>query len=197
MPDDAAQSDSDAGGSGGLMYGSRGWIIVFLVVILEAAFFVVLLATKSDKEPADTDVNTSLGRYSADNFMEKKLDLNNLSYSIPMPSGQPMTLAMSLTLIMQPTPKEIREKVNITPEDWAKFDAVLKKLEPWIKDQLNQSINKMSSSELITDRGQQQIRELVKEKVNTKLDSLDLKLSSENVSKRRIQEVLITSFYFN
>lgn len=196
MPDDVAPPDNDGGG-GGLMSGSRGWIIVILVVVIEAAFFVGLLVTKSDKKPADTELGSGMDMYTAEDFMQKEHTMDKLNYSIPMPSGQPMTLAMKLVLVMQPTPQEIREKVSITPEDWMKFEMIIKKLDPWIRDQLTRFINKMSSSDLSTDRGQQRIREFVKEKVNDKLATIKLDLSDKNISHRRVQEVLITNYYFN
>ena len=188
----------DEGGGGGLMSGSRGWIIVISVVVLEAAFFSALLYFKSDKAPADTEIGEGLtGRKNLEEFMHLEHKMEKLTYSIPMPSGQPMTLAMDLVLVMEPTPREIREKISISQEDWAKFAEAVKKMDPLIRDALNRRINRMTSSELGTDRGQQMIREFVIESVNYQLQQLNLQLSNDKISKDRVREVLITNYYLN
>lgn len=193
-----ADDEEMDGGSKGLMSGTRGWIIVLACVVLEAAFFGVLLYFKSDKAPADTDIGDGLtGRRNLSQFMHLEHKMDKLTYSIPLPSGQPMTLAMDLVLVMEPTPREIREKIVITPEDWAKFAEAVKKMDPLIRDALNRRINRMTSSELATDRGQQMIREFVIEKVNYQLQQLNLELSNDKISKDRIREVLITNYYLN
>ena len=200
MPEEGGQSEPvGGGGGGGLMTGNRGWIIVLAVVILEAAFFIVLLKFKSEKTPADTNVGGGdLAEQTMEDFIKDKIPLDKLSYSIPMPSGQPMTLAMDLVLVMGRTDTEIREKIMLTGPDWDKFREAVTSMVPWIKDQLNRTVNKMSASELSTDRGQQQIRDIVRERVNTKLNSMKWeKLSNPKISKDRITDVWITNWYFN
>lgn len=196
MPEDSGQSDVAETG-GGLMTGNRGWIIVFAVVILEAVFFSILLKLKSDKAPADTTQEASLASQTPDDFIKDKIILDKLNYSIPMPSGQPMTLAMDLTLVIGKTEKEIRDNVQLQPTDWAEFMKVLESMKPWIKDQLNRAVNKMSSSELSTDRGQQLIRDTVRERVNSKLNTFKFQLSNDKIEKDRVTDVWITNWYFN
>ncbi len=199
MPEEGGQNEPAGGESGGLMTGNRGWIIVLAVVILEAAFFIVLLKFKSEKTPADTNVGGGgLADQTMEDFIKEKISLEKLSYSIPMPSGQPMTLAMDLVLVMGRTESEIRDEVGLTELDWSKFREAINSMVPWIKDQLNRTVNKMSASELSTDRGQQQIRDIVRERVNTKLNSMKWeKLSNPKISKDRITDVWITNWYFN
>lgn len=198
MPDDSGQGDAvENTGGGGLMTGNRGWIIVLAVVVLEAAFFVVLLKFHSDTTPANADPNSSLASLTPSDFMKIPIPLDKLAYSIPTPSGQPKTLAMDLVIVLGRTDTEVRDNIQLQDTDWAMFKQTVDELVPWIKDQLNRAINKMSASELDTDRGQQQIRDTVKEKINGKLDELKLKLSNEKINKRRVTDVLITSYYFN
>lgn len=194
MPEEAGGADE---GSGGLMSGGRGWVIVLSVVVLEAVFFIVLLKLQADKKPADTELSDTFGSYDGKDFMHKEIPLERLTYSIPMPSGQPMTLAMDMVIILEPTPGEIRDKVVIRDSDWQIFHDTVKKMLPWVRDQLNRMINRMSSSEINTERGQNQIREFVKEQINNKLLGLRLDLSDPKIRKERVTQVLITNFYIS
>lgn len=195
MPEDEVQPAE--GGGGGLMNGSRGWIIVISIVVLEAVFFIVLLKYRSDRSPADTSTSSGIESMKEDDFMPVIIPLDGLTYSIPMPSGNPMTLAMSLNIVLGKTPKEIQNNVKILPQDWEKFKAVVTKMKPLIKDWLYQTINKMSSSELETERGMQDIRGYVQAKVNEELKRINFELSNENIDKARVTKVLITNYYFN
>lgn len=197
MPEEGGQSDA-GGEGGGLMTGNRGWIIVLAVVILEAAFFIVLLKFKSDNKPADTNVGGGLSDQTISDFIFDKIKLEKLNYSIPTPSGQSMTLAMDLVLVMGRTEKEIKESIVLTPQDWATFKDAITQMVPWVQDQLNRTVNKMSASELGTDRGQDQIRSIVKERINSKLRSMKWdKLSNPKIDPERITEVWITNWYLN
>lgn len=193
MPEEAGGADDGSG----LMSGGRGWIIVLSVVVLEAVFFIVLLKLQADKKPADTELSDTFGSYDSKDFMRKEIPLDRLTYSIPMPSGQPMTLAMDMVIILEPTVGEIREKVVISEGDWQIFNDTVKKMLPWVRDQLNRMINRMSSSEINTERGQNQIREFVREQINTKLQALRLDLSNPKIRKERVTQVLITNFYIS
>lgn len=196
MPEDSGQSEGGES-NGGLMTGNRGWIIVLAVVILEAAFFIVLLKFRTDKTPASSEVGGAMASANPADFMKRVVTLDKLAYSIPQPGGQPMTLAMDLVIVLGLSDPEIRDNVTLTEQDWGEFKQAVAQMVPWIKDQLNRTINKMTSSELSTEAGQEQIREIVRDKINTKLRSLDFKLSNPDISKKRVTEVLITNIYFN
>lgn len=200
MADDEVKEESGESG-GGLMSGNRGWIIVIAVVVLEAAFFAVLLFLKNDTKDPDTTIsaagNTTMTP--AQVMATPEIPLTGLTYSIPQVSGPPMTLAMSLLIVMGETPNERREGIKVPPMAWLEYENVTKRWLPWVKDQLNQRINKMTANELGTDRGQQLIRSFVKDKLNTRLKDLDMSAYGQDKNSRadRVQEVLITNFYLN
>lgn len=199
MPEDpnAGKDEGGGGGGGGLLSGTRGWVLVIAIVVIEAIFFSVLLVLKEDKKPVDTNAaDSALNHTKLDDYARVSVDLKNLTYSIPTPSGVPVTLAMSLTMTLEPTPREISDRVNITDMDWEEFKSAVTKMQPMILDRLNSKINKMSVNELNTTRGQDQIRDFVKETVNSELGRINLKLSNKDkISTNRVQRVLITNYY--
>jgi flagellar basal body-associated protein FliL len=192
----ADESADDAAPKPGMLTGKRGWIIIFAAVILEAVFFGTMLLLK-DKPKAP--VNTREAAFEAPdlaNYLRSQIDLKDLLYNVPTAGGSPATLSMGLAIVLAPTQREIDEKVIITDEDWAKFNDAVNKMKPLILDRLNTRIGKMSVDELQTTRGRDQIRDFVKELINTELGKINLQLSNpEKISASRVQEVLFTNFY--
>ncbi|GHS95433.1 hypothetical protein FACS1894139_18330 [Planctomycetales bacterium] len=191
-----AEEADDEKPAGGLLSGKRGWVIIIAVVVLESVFFGILLMLKDKKKttanPTETAFNTpDLGQY-----MQSQIDLKDLVYSIPTAGGSPATLSMGMSIVLSPTQREIDEKVAITADDWQKFIDAVNKMKPLLLDRLTTRIGKMSVDELQSTRGKDQIKDYLKELVNSELGKIDLKLSNrEKISTSRAQEVLITSFY--
>jgi len=192
----APKEETPEAPSGGMLSGSRGWIIVIAIVVLEAVFFSILLKFKDNPKTPDTNIETTgIANPSIDQYIKKEIPLTGLTYSIPTPGGTPMTLTMNVSMVMAMTPREISDKVLITEEDWAKFEEAIKIMKPMILDRLNNKIDKMSVNELQSTRGKEQIREFVQEMVNSELGKIDLKLSDKKISTTRIQKVYLTNYY--
>ncbi len=192
----ANKEDNNGGGGGGMLSGVRGWIIVISIVVLEAIIFAVLLSLKDDPKTPSTDIDkTGIANPTIDDYSRKEITLNGLTYSIPTPGGTPMTLTMNVSLKMAKTAREISDKIVITEEDWKKFEDAITVMKPKILDRLNSKIDKMSVNELQSTRGKEQIREFVREMVNSELARIDLKLSDKKISTSRIQEVYLTNYY--
>jgi flagellar basal body-associated protein FliL len=181
---------------GGFLSGKRGWIIIIAAVLFEAVIFGGLLMLKGNTEPPQAeDSSTGINRPADSDYLRDKIPLTELVYSIPTANGNPATLSLDLIIILGPSERELSEKITITPADWDKFHSTVDKMVPLIKDRLITRVSKMPVDELQSPRGQQQIKDFVKEFVNSELEKIDLKLSSPKIKNRRVQEVLITNFF--
>ncbi len=186
------EGEGQAGGAGGLMSGTRGWIIVLAVVVLEAVFFIVVM--QLNKRKNEPDKQGEVTKPKVGEVLQRKVELTELNYSIPT-GHQSKILSMDLVIVLEKWPSETASDVTLSEEDMEKFHQAVLKMEPLIKDWLMNYIGRQTASVLESPRGKQMIRDFVKEKANAQLEQIDLELSEKELLKRRVTRVLIPRFF--
>ena len=181
--------------AGGFLGGVRGWVILIVAEVLTVLFFVVLLRYKEGAGFREQAEEQKAPQIEAKHFNKYHLKVSDLNYSVRVQTGQTRTLAMELQIVLGLLPKERRQEVTISEEDWQKFMDALRSLEPFIRDKLQQYISQQTHDRLISPAGQEKIKAFVKEYVNSELEELDLDLSEENLSKQRVTNVLLLTYY--
>lgn len=180
--------------SGGIMVGKRGWIILFIVVVLNVLATLTLLHFKEKELQKQTAEEEAIPQRPLDDFMKKSVTIADLNHSKQTQTGQLMTISASLILVMEPTDDEIQRKIKLPEEDWAAFESAVKKMDPLIRDRIVRYLDNQDLTELRTSRGKAMLCDMVKDYVNGELEKIELNLKTKDISRRRISRVLIGQF---
>lgn len=195
MPEDEAQESKEANsGGGGLLGGKKGWFIVIAVVLLEAVGFLTMMYLQTDKK-GDVDPTEKVARVKPDDYGSVIVD--KLMYSILTQGNNSATLSMDISIVVGPTPEDVKEKRELSKEDLAVFMGAIVTIIPDIKDKLIQYIGKQTFNQLNSSSGKEKIKQFVKNYVNDELEKMDLKdkLVNKELKHGRVHKVLIMSFH--
>lgn len=199
MPEDEGkeqQQQKKAEPTPGIFGGMKGWIVVILVVVLEAVGFLVWIEVKDRMNLKDKAPDESIPKISLKDFNAHQIKLENLNYSIKTQGGTTATLSMDINIVLGKHPEEIQRDIRISETDWAKFEDAVRKMTPNILDRMNRHIDQQTYNQLSSPSGKEKIQGFVKEYVNSELERLDLgALSNPDISKKRVTDVLIPRFY--
>lgn len=200
MPEDEAQEQTDAkegeGGGGGFL-GARAWLLVALAEgLIIVAIFVFMHVRDMDKKEEEQDDGEAKVGETFDYYGMYNVALENLNYTISMSTGNSMTLSMKLMVMLGRSEDERQNSIDIPKEDWEKYQEAVKRMDPKVRDRLNQHIRQQSYSQLNSQSGQEKIKKLVKEYINGELRNIQFKeLKKPDVEPERVTEVLIQDFY--
>lgn len=192
------QAKSEEKKEGGALSGNRVWIVVVVMELCTVALFLTLMKLQGgqgSQEGLETaQIKTDFEEYGAHTVV-----LEDLNYSIPMTSQNNKILAMSVVIVLGKTPREMQKNVELTAEDWTTYSTAVQKMEFRIKDMLIQYIGSLNYNQLRDQSGKQKIKDRVKEFVNEELNRLDFddKLSSAELDRERVVDVLLPSYYMD
>ena len=200
MPEDEAQDSAkkeESGGGGGFLGGAKGWIVVIAVVVIEAAFFLVVLKIQSASGIKSSEEEKKVTLQDIKVYNAHTVVIDELNYSIPMPTGTTATLAMSLTVNLGLTEDELTKGSDFTiaDEDWNKFKEAVQRMEPLIRDRLMQYISQQTYAQLSSASGKEKIKVRVKQMINDELAQIKLDLIEPKLDPKRVTEVFLPTFY--
>ncbi len=200
MPEDEAQPqpqpEASSGGGGSLLGGTKGWIILITVVVVEAVIFLLVLTLRPGQPGALGEIHEEEGaQIPLEEFNKHRVNMESLAYSIRMQGGTTATLSMDLAIVLGRTVEERQRNINISEADWEKFTTAVNVMKPDIRDQLVIYIDNMTYNQLQTPSGKEKIKSFLREYVNSELRNLDLDLDNPDLQHDRVLDVKITMFY--
>jgi hypothetical protein len=196
MPEDEAQEQKKDDGSGGTsqFLGTRGWIVVIAAELITVAFFLVLISLKGGEKKLD-NAEVASAKIDLKNYNAHKYAIRDLNYSIPMSGTNSATLSMGLDIVLGLTEEELQNDEGPSDDDWKKFERALEQMDSKIRDHLMSHVIQQSYSHLSSSGGQEKIKKIVKEFVNSEMVKLKLGLSKENMVQDRVDQIQITMFF--
>ncbi|MHC4886283.1 MAG: hypothetical protein ACYTGH_14495, partial [Planctomycetota bacterium] len=175
MADDALEDDEvkDDGGVAP-MISKRGWLVVVGVVLLEAAIFSILFFAHSGTDSTKQDVDDSKAGYQipAEYRNQFNVELKDLNYSVPGPSGDTVTLSMIVDVQLGLLQEELGEKgegKRPSLEQMDEFKKVVLAMDADIRSFLLSKVSSIPLSQLKKNEGRERITTSLQEYINLEL----------------------------
>ncbi|MHC4870221.1 MAG: flagellar basal body-associated FliL family protein [Planctomycetota bacterium] len=190
------KSDESDSGDDSPAISKKGWLIVIVVVVLEAVFFGLLLyLNKTDPKKASSDKSEiQEGKIDSAYLGKYKAAFKELNYSIMSTSANMATLSMDIEVLLNPTREEIESEDYPTDEAMIEFQKAVNSLEPDIRDYLQSTVGSMQLQQLLKQDGKDHIKNQLKSYINERLERINFKTIDEKVDRKRITDVKIPRF---
>lgn len=181
---------------GGFFSGNKGWIIVVLVTLIQAAFWIFMMIIR---EPGSAPDAAEQAKVFLEDpaILQSRVEMTNFSATVPGPSGDLRAMNFNMVLEMHYLPEEKRAgATRPTPAQIEVFRTVVVQLESKIRDHMNTFLTGQSVTNLMGDRGPELVKAEVMRFVNNELEKYDFASMKipENISKRRVTNVLLPSW---
>lgn len=181
---------------GGLLGGIKGWIIVILVTLLQAGFWIAMMIIR---EPGSAPDQLEQTRAFLEDpaILQSKVELQNFSATVPGPGGDLRPLNFNMVMEMHYLPEEKRAgAARPDPAQIEVFRTVAVQLESKIRDHMNTFLTGQSFTNLMGDRGPELVKAEVMRFVNNELEKYDFAAMQipDDISKRRVTNVLLPSW---
>ncbi|MBN1257349.1 MAG: flagellar basal body-associated FliL family protein [Planctomycetes bacterium] len=175
------------------MFSSKGWIIVILIVVIEAVFFGILLFSRNT-DPADSTITGAERKLQPANLLNKyTVAFEGLPFSIQSMT-RTETLSMDIEIILGLTVEEQARANAQLPEPpvMEQYKLAVMSLKPHILDKLRNIINNMSTQQINKPEGEAIIKEDLRAYINERLRGLEFEGEEGKAGKERVIEVVIT-----
>ncbi len=188
-------SEEEQSGSSGPMISTKGWIVVFTLVIGEAVFFFLLLHFRGTDEGGKKEVAGRSEVMEAKKVGSYKVSLADLNYSV-MTTTQMATLSMNIDIILGRTEDERADPNAPLPDEpvMNAYVEAVKSLEPFIRDYMQSIVDNMTIQQLLKPEGKQIIKSKVRTYVNDRLRNLTFEEEDDERGGDRVTEVTISQF---
>ncbi len=199
-PEEAVEPEEPQQTSGPMIT-KKGWVVVLVVLLLQTCAFLVFLWFRGGERAPDRQPGPGAGtKVDADFVGKYKVSYSDLNYTIPSTTSATLpTLSMRMEVMLTYTEEEKEdESLRPTAEEMLAFEAAIERLEPAIRDHLQQVVDSMSLQEIQKPVGKSRIKSEMRSYINDRLEGIDFEDKvREQVSKRRVtsdEDVKITQF---
>lgn len=192
----APEGKVEAKPGGGFLSGTKGWIIVIAITLLQAGFWIAMMIVR---EPSDAPEPAEQAKAFLDDpaILQSKVEFKGFSVTIPGPGGDLRPLSFDMVLELHYLPEERRPgAARPTPPQIEAFRTVVVQLESKLRDHMNSFLAGQSFNNLVGERGPELVKAEVMRFVNNELEKYDfekLKIPA-NISRRRVTNVLLPSW---
>lgn len=118
--------------------------------------------------------------------------LEDLTYTVKKDNEEYIKVKMTLVIVIGPSTRERLENVEFQPSDWEVTKEIVKKNIPKIKAALRFLVERLSCSELFSERGNAYIKQSIMAYINSVITAEKPNFSSDKISFLKIPNVLIT-----
>ena len=180
------------------MFSSKGWIVVILIVVLEAVFFNILLFSRNT-DPAATALSGGERKLQpAEELNKYSVSFEGLPFSIQSMT-RTETLSMNIEIILGLTVEERARPNALLPAApvMESYKRAVEMLKPHILDKLRNIIANMSSQQINKPEGEAIIKEEIRAYINERLRSLEFEGEEGRAGKERVTEVMLTQVIFS
>lgn len=187
----------DAGGkAGGFLGGFRNLIIVIVITLVQAGFWVAFMIIREPGSAPDQAEQTKVFLEDPA-ILQSRVEIANFSASVPAPGGELKAMNFNLVLELHYLPEEKRAGASRpTPAQIEVFRTVVVQLESKIRDHLNTFLTSHNYSNLTGERGPEMVKAEVMRFVNNELEKFDFEAQKipADISRRRVTNVLLPSW---